>query len=88
MVNECFNPQCRKPLHYLREGRVFVFGVKNNPQRGNDDGSHLEHYWLCGPCAQQFALAQNQDGIQMVKRSRPKRAVEIELQDPRIQAAS
>ena len=27
MVNHCSNPQCAKPLHYLRDGRIFVFDV-------------------------------------------------------------
>ena len=27
MVNQCANPKCGKPLHYLREGRIFVFDL-------------------------------------------------------------
>ena len=27
MVNQCANPSCAKPLHYLREGRIFVFDL-------------------------------------------------------------
>ena len=25
MVNNCANSGCGKPLHYLREGRIFIF---------------------------------------------------------------
>ncbi len=52
MVNNCANPQCNKPLHYLRDGRVFVFDVAG--ARIGPDGKRerqLEHYWLCGDCA-------------------------------------
>jgi hypothetical protein len=52
MVNNCANPQCNKPLHYLRDGRIFVFDVAS--ARLGPDGKrlrNLEHYWLCGDCA-------------------------------------
>ena len=52
MVNNCANSECNKPLHYLRDGRVFVFDVAS--ARLGPDGKrsrHLEHYWLCGDCA-------------------------------------
>ena len=52
MVNNCANPQCNKPLHYLRDGRVFVFDVAG--ARIGPDGKRerqLEHYWLCGDCS-------------------------------------
>ncbi len=52
MVNNCANPKCNKPLHYLRDGRVFVFDVAS--ARTGADGKrlrHLEHYWLCGDCS-------------------------------------
>lgn len=53
MLNNCANPQCAKPLHYLREGRIFVFDVTAEagtvPRR-------LEHYWLCGACSERFLI--------------------------------
>ncbi len=52
MVSNCANPKCGKPLHYLRDGRVFVFEVAG--ARLGPDGKrtrHLEHYWLCGDCS-------------------------------------
>ncbi len=52
MVNNCANAACNKPLHYLRDGRVFVFDVAGASI--GPDGKrtrHLEHYWLCGDCS-------------------------------------
>ena len=85
MMNECFNPQCRKPLHYLREGRVFVFGVKSDG--GNGEPARLEHYWLCGACAQTHGLAQDEAGIRMVKRNQVRWNRERELVDQRAMAS-
>ncbi len=69
MVSNCANPNCGKPLHYLREGRIFVFDVA-----GGIDGSNgkrtrrLEHFWLCGACAQTMVMRQSAEGIQAVMR--------------------
>lgn len=80
MLYQCFNPECRKPLHYLRDGRVFVFGVQESADGEHGEGSRLEHYWLCGPCAQKFVLAQNDSGISMMERRlRPMQRVELDL---------
>ncbi len=52
MVNNCANPKCNKPLHYLRDGRIFVFEMTG--ARTGPDGKrlrHLQHYWLCGDCS-------------------------------------
>lgn len=87
MLNQCFNPDCRKPLHYLREGRVFVFGVQDSSDGANGDGSRLEHYWLCGPCAQKFGMAQDDKGIRMVERKRRPRLVEMEAPGSRALAS-
>jgi hypothetical protein len=59
MLNNCANPKCAKPLHYLREGRVFVFEVPDPTARKSVDGKRarrLEHYWLCGDCSQTLML--------------------------------
>jgi hypothetical protein len=53
MVNQCANTSCGKPLHYLREGRIFVFDV---PEPGNK--SRLQHFWLCGSCSETLAMEQ------------------------------
>ena len=59
MVNHCANPKCSKPLHYLREGRIFVFDVPDtrpNQTSGSARGRRMEHYWLCGDCSQTLLL--------------------------------
>jgi hypothetical protein len=62
MVNHCANPQCCKPLHYLREGRVYVFDV-TRPVAGNGarTARRMEHFWLCGPCSEAYFLEQGED---------------------------
>ncbi len=39
-----------KPLHYLREGTIYIFEVAASD--GGVQSTHqLEHYWLCGECS-------------------------------------
>ncbi|MBW4027475.1 hypothetical protein [Acidipila rosea] len=70
MVNNCANPKCSKPLHYLREGRIFVFDVMDGRVAAGPDGKmkrRLEHYWLCGTCSQTMSLVQaGETGIQII----------------------
>jgi hypothetical protein len=50
---------CKKPLHYLREGKIFVFDLPDrmDSRAGNGHGVHrLQHFWLCGACSQTFSL--------------------------------
>lgn len=57
MVDYCANPQCMKPLHYLREGTVYIFEiVESTPADGKRNGHSLEHYWLCGDCSAHHKL--------------------------------
>jgi hypothetical protein len=59
MVNHCANPQCSKPLHYLREGQIFAFNVPDPsaPQGSTGYSSlHVEHFWLCGDCSMTMQL--------------------------------
>jgi hypothetical protein len=63
MVNHCANPHCSKPLHYLREGRIYMFEVPN-PAAATSDGKavrRVEHFWLCGACSERFMLQQDSD---------------------------
>lgn len=67
MVNNCANPKCAKPLHYLREGRVFVFDAAlKTPPSDTKRAHRLEHYWLCGACSQTLTLEQTREGIRIV----------------------
>ncbi len=71
MVSHCANPNCRKPLHYLREGKVFLFPRKNPSKPNSKTAQHLEHYWLCGVCAKQWTLVMDgEDGIQLLGKKR------------------
>ncbi|HWF67386.1 MAG TPA: hypothetical protein VN670_08775 [Acidobacteriaceae bacterium] len=63
MVNNCANPKCAKPLHYLREGRIFVFDAES----GGDARIHrMEHFWLCGVCSQTLRLEKTARGVRAV----------------------
>jgi hypothetical protein len=69
MVNHCSNPQCAKPLHYLREGRIFVFDVPLQNLGGEGKRTRrIEHYWLCGACLQTMLLEQSTEGIRVIPR--------------------
>lgn len=73
MVSNCANPKCGKPLHYLREGQIFVFDITVSVP--GDSGKRLrrmEHYWLCGVCSQTMAMQQTPDGIRVVARAGPR----------------
>ena len=76
MVNNCANPKCNKPLHYLRDGRVFVFEVAS--ARVGPDGNrlpHIEHYWLCGDCAPSMVVESTGDaGIVVRTKAAPSRS--------------
>ena len=62
MVNHCANPQCCKPLHYLREGRVYVFDVTHQVAGSTERvARRMEHFWLCGDCSDAFLLEQVED---------------------------
>jgi uncharacterized protein YcsI (UPF0317 family) len=60
MVNQCANTSCGKPLHYLREGRIFVFdvAVPDTLETKGNKGCHLQHFWLCGTCSESLAMEQ------------------------------
>jgi hypothetical protein len=72
MVNQCANPNCCKPLHYLREGRIFVFDLPdpNTPAPGGR-ARRLQHFWLCGPCSETMVMEQTSEmEIQVTVKSR------------------
>jgi len=69
MVSHCANPKCAKPLHYLREGRIFVFDVPGKETDRNGKRSRrMEHFWLCGTCSQTMVMEQSADGVRAVPR--------------------
>jgi hypothetical protein len=64
MMNRCANPNCGKPLHYLREGRIFVFDVADpkppTPTFGRRT-HHQENFWLCGACSATMVLEETSE---------------------------
>ena len=62
MVSKCANPRCSAPFHYLRDGKVFQLTVNQDPKAepklvsGQRTAHHIEHFWLCGACAQTMTL--------------------------------
>lgn len=80
MVSHCANPKCAKPLHYLREGRIFVFDVVGRDSEANGKRARrMEHFWLCGTCSQTMVMEQTADGVRAVPRKRP--FVEMDMVD-------
>lgn len=64
MVNQCANPKCGKPLHYLREGRIFVFDLPDPKAPVPVPGGRarrLQHFWLCGRCSETMVMEQTHD---------------------------
>lgn len=57
MLSKCANPDCPTTLHYLREGKVFKI-EKEGPVLvpGKKPVASVEHFWLCGPCAEKSTL--------------------------------
>jgi hypothetical protein len=51
MVSQCANPDCRRELHYLRDGKVYQFVLCTKTA-----GKRLEHFWLCGDCSKTMIL--------------------------------
>ena len=69
MVNNCANPKCAKPLHYLRDGRIFVFDVPDKVVASTGKRTRrIEHFWLCGSCSQTMAVEQSKEGVHVVAR--------------------
>jgi hypothetical protein len=57
MVDVCYNPECKKELRYLREGRVVRVVY------GDGDEARLEHFWLCGHCNRIYEFVFPSDGL-------------------------
>jgi hypothetical protein len=78
MVSHCANPKCAKPLHYLREGRIFVFDVAAGEADAKGKRSRrMEHYWLCGDCSRTLAMEQSAEGVRVVARRRTRASISL-----------
>ncbi len=51
MFSQCANPDCRRELHYLRDGKIYQFVLSTRA-----GGKRLEHFWLCGECSKTMIL--------------------------------
>jgi hypothetical protein len=66
MVSQCANPDCRRELHYLRDGKIYQFVVS---RRTGD--KRLEHFWLCGECSKTMILiCMDQSEVKIVGKGR------------------
>jgi len=73
MIDRCFNPHCRRKLHYLRDGRVVRVITGKASQL-------FEHYWLCGPCCEEFNFVIPPDGkVRLEARSKIEYSNEFDL---------
>ncbi len=72
MIDRCFNPDCRRKLHYLRDGRVVRVIA------GEGEHEVIEHFWLCGPCYEEYDFAFPPGGEVILERKpRTKRSEEF-----------
>jgi hypothetical protein len=65
VVSHCANSSCQKPLHYLREGRIFLISRKRSSDSDSKLPYRLEHFWLCGTCSKEWTIAA--DGTDQIK---------------------
>ena len=56
MLHQCMNPECRKELRYLRDGRVI------RTTHREDEHVAVEHFWLCGECHASYDFLFAKDG--------------------------
>ena len=76
VIEHCANPECMKPLRYLREGTVYAFEQGDVTDRGNNIRRHgLGHYWLCGECCIDYFLEQTPERTICVAPRRPSRFI-------------
>ncbi len=82
MVNHCANPECCKPLHYLREGRIFVFDIPDPalPAKNGKVTARMEHFWLCGVCSEGFTLEQTAEkNVRLTPKALPQMRAPISI---------
>jgi hypothetical protein len=79
MLNRCANPGCDRRFRRLEDGKLFLVEVDVAEAvlsaRGAGTGRffrHLEHYWLCDPCASVLTLSFEQErGVVAVPLAQP-----------------
>lgn len=79
MLNKCANPGCVKPFRKLEDGKLFLVEIEASAAsvsaRAVGEGRlfrHMEHYWLCDPCASVLTLSfEPERGVVAVPLARP-----------------
>lgn len=76
MISHCANPECVRPFHYLRGGRLYRFDIRNPSTPCIDVSnaicslkpSHVTvFFWLCEQCSSKHSLKFNfRDGVRIV----------------------
>src|ERR1700722_5370592 len=56
MIGNCFNPDCRTELRYLRHGSVYQW------ETGVGREFHSEFFWLCAICSSTLKVSSNDNG--------------------------
>lgn len=69
MLAKCVNPACSRPLHYLRDGRIYHVERGESPGDGARQSHNVEHFWLCGSCCRSMTvLFDPKQGVRVVHR--------------------
>jgi len=67
MISQCANPDCRRELHYLRDGKIYQFVL--SPKTG---GKRPEHFRLSGECSKTMILIRvDQSKVKTVGKDAP-----------------
>lgn len=77
MLAKCANPSCSTPLIYLREGKIFMMDGDHKARVPVKTATHVEHFWLCGPCSMALTLVyQPGNGVKVVpKQAKARHAI-------------
>jgi hypothetical protein len=55
MIAKCCNPECEAPFDY-REGRLIRFSRKLTDGKPTKNHTLIQHFWLCGKCAEAYVF--------------------------------
>jgi hypothetical protein len=94
MVSQCCNPNCRRLLSSVSEGRLYQFEIVSISISALDHRiedfdetpkRQVANFWLCGPCSAALTLTlEPEDGLKLLPLDRcrtPARPPELDDQD-------
>jgi hypothetical protein len=80
MLNRCANPGCLRRFRKMEDGKLFLVEIDAEASPSTHGAGsrrlfrHLEHYWLCGPCASVLTLSfEHERGVVAVPMTHPMR---------------